>query len=65
MAFAPLADVPMIASKGDESDQGDTRESGQVGTHLGTGENGPKSETLEVIGAKGGTRTPMGFPARS
>jgi hypothetical protein len=28
-------------------------------------ENQRNSEVLEVVGAKGGTRTPMGFPARS
>jgi integrase len=56
-AFAPLAAQPVSSSQ--------EQESGQVGTKLGTVSDGEKSEDLEVLGAKGGTRTPMGFPARS
>ncbi len=36
-----------------------------VGTILGTVENCESGNALQVIGAKGGTRTPTGFPARS
>jgi integrase len=64
-AFAPLALVPVIASNSEECDHAETKESDQVGTKLGTAENGEKSEALQVVGAKGGSRTPMGFPARS
>jgi len=60
-AFAPLAAVSAIAGNG----QGEVKESDQVGTNLGTTENGGNSEPLEVVGAKGGTRTPTVLPARS
>jgi integrase len=56
-AFAPLA---VVSEASPES-----RESDQVGTDLGTMENREMGESLQVAGAKGGTRTPMGFPARS
>jgi integrase len=36
-----------------------------VGTILGTGENCKSTDALQIVGAKGGTRTPTGFPARS
>ena len=36
----------------------------RVGTKTGLSA-GTKCEALQVIGAKGGTRTPTGFPARS
>ena len=36
-----------------------------VGTKLGTLENCKSDDALQVVGAKGGTRTPTGFPARS
>jgi hypothetical protein len=36
-----------------------------MGTELGTIEIGENSESREVIGAKGGTRTPTVLPARS
>ena len=42
-----------------------TGENSQVGTKLGTGENSEKSDSLQIIGAKGGTRTPTVLPARS
>jgi integrase len=56
-AFAPLAAHPVGSSRDHEGKQ--------VGTKLGTAAEGPKSDGLEVLGAKGGTRTPTGFPARS
>jgi hypothetical protein len=56
-AFAPLAAPPATSSGAQKSEQ--------VGTNLGTGSEGAELETLQVIGAKGGTRTPTGFPARS
>jgi integrase len=56
-AFAPLAAVPRASSENKESEQ--------VGTNLGTTENRPMDESLQITGAKGGSRTPMGFPARS
>ncbi len=37
----------------------------EVGTKLGTGPEGIKPRPLQLVGAKGGIRTPMGFPARS
>jgi hypothetical protein len=37
----------------------------RVGTKLGTVENEKNPEALEVVGAKGGTRTPTVLPARS
>jgi len=40
-------------------------EEGRLGTKLGTARNEDSLEGLEIIGAKGGTRTPMGFPAKS
>jgi integrase len=40
-------------------------ESRQVGTNLGTAEEGKKSNSLQVVGAKGGTRTPTPYGARS
>jgi integrase len=36
-----------------------------VGTKLGTTEKSESSDAAQVVGAKGGTRTPTGFPARS
>jgi integrase len=36
-----------------------------VGTILGTVENHESDDALQTVGAKGGTRTPTGFPARS
>jgi len=36
-----------------------------VGTKLGTTENRESGNVLQMLGAKGGTRTPTGFPARS
>jgi len=56
-AFAPLAVQPVGSARDHEGKQ--------VGTKLGTAAEGPKSDGLEVHGAKGGTRTPTGFPARS
>ncbi len=32
---------------------------------LGTGGNRENEDSLQILGAKGGTRTPTGFPARS
>jgi integrase len=64
-AFAPLAAVPVIASKTEEPDQGETKESDQVGTKLGTTQNSENSQALQIVGAKGGTRTPTVLPARS
>jgi len=56
-AFAPLAAAPnVVLSK---------TESGQVGTKLGTIENGENLGVLQIVGAKGGTRTPTVLPARS
>ena len=43
----------------------DTEENYQVGTNLGTAENSEKPGSLEIVGAKGGTRTPTVLPARS
>jgi integrase len=40
-------------------------ENSQVGTNLGTAESCPKREPLQLVGAKGGTRTPTVLPARS
>ena len=60
-AFAPLAAAPMIVTTREESE----REIHQMGTNLGTSENIENSEALQVIGAKGGTRTPTVLPARS
>ena len=40
-------------------------ENRQVGTNLGTAENLPSDRALQVVGAKGGTRTPTVLPARS
>ena len=42
-----------------------TAENSQVGTNLGTTEVSPKREPLQLVGAKGGTRTPTVLPARS
>jgi integrase len=42
-----------------------TAENSQVGTNLGTVELCPKREPLQLVGAKGGTRTPTVLPARS
>ena len=42
-----------------------TGENSQVGTKLGTAENSEKSDSLQVVGAKGGTRTLTVLPARS
>jgi integrase len=43
---------------------GDPKKLG-VGTKLGTTENRESGDALQILGAKGGTRTPTGFPARS
>src|SRR5215471_12089699 len=40
-------------------------ENRQVGTNLGTIENGQSDCALQAFGAKGGTRTPTVLPARS
>ena len=40
-------------------------ENPQVGTNLGTVEESQKEDTLQVVGAKGGTRTPTPCGARS
>ena len=56
-AFAPLAAMAGASSESKESDQ--------VGPKLGTIENRETRDELQVAGAKGGSRTPMGFPARS
>jgi integrase len=40
-------------------------ENSQVGTNLGTLEKNQKADSLQLIGAKGGTRTPTVLPARS
>src|SRR5262245_29988622 len=42
-----------------------TNKNSQVGTNLGTGEEEQKLDALQVVGAKGGTRTPTVLPARS
>ncbi len=42
-----------------------TGENSQVGTNLGTSEEEQKTDALQVVGAKGGTRTPTVLPARS
>jgi hypothetical protein len=44
---------------------GRSKESDQVGTNFATAGNTGYSEALQIVGAKGGSRTPMGFPARS
>jgi integrase len=44
---------------------GEEQKSLGVGTILGTAENCESDHVLQVVGAKGGTRTPTGFPARS
>ena len=56
-AFAPLAmaAVPRLEEP----------KTSEVGTNLGTTENRPSVKAAQIIGAKGGTRTPTGFPARS
>jgi len=56
-AFAPLAVASLANTQSGES--------GQVGTNLGTTENCETEDSVQVTGAKGGTRTPTGFPARS
>src|SRR5262249_34788285 len=56
-AFAPFSAEPVTAV----SDQ----ENSQVGTQLGTTENGGESDALQLVGAKGGTRPLRVFPARS
>ena len=40
-------------------------ENRQVGTNLGTSENSQSECALQLVGAKGGTRTPTVLPARS
>ena len=57
-AFAPLAALPSCRGWKNQK-------SSKVGTNLGTVENRESSHAPQVIGAKGGTRTPTGFPARS
>jgi len=56
-AFAPLG---LKSVSGSEE-----REVEQVGTILGTVKESAKPKPLQLIGAKGGIRTPKGFPARS
>jgi len=57
-AFAPLALPPAKEST-------EQHQETQVGTKLRTTENEQKFDGLEVVGAKGGTRTPTVLPARS
>ena len=40
-------------------------ENRRVGINLGTAENSPSDCAVQVVGAKGGTRTPTVLPARS
>ena len=56
-AFAPLAAASIISAEAQKCEQ--------VGTNLGTVSEGAKLDALQVIGAKGGTRTPTVLPARS
>ncbi len=57
-AFAPLAAKS-------EPKALEAPKSEEVGTKLGTADAEQILEAPEVVGAKGGTRTPTGFPARS
>jgi len=63
-AFAPFGSTN-VNGLPEECSEKRSEENSQVGTKLGTVEKGQKLDALQVVGAKGGTRTPTVLPARS